>query len=110
MREIEYNDVAERAPIKTTRDTGAKFLTNNVGHILLLKGIEDPYLPFFVVNTHLYWNPKYAEVKLMQASFIMEALETYIAEVAGESFPIVFVGDFNSLPNSAVYRLISVLI
>lgn len=40
----------------------------------------------------------------MQAHHIVEALEETMGD--GESHPIIFLGDFNSTPNSAVYRLL----
>lgn len=51
---------------------------------------------FWVATTHLYWNPKYPDLKLLQAFMLSRELEA----IAGGD-PVVLAGDFNSTPQSA---------
>jgi CCR4-NOT transcription complex subunit 6 len=64
--------------------------------------------PIVVVNTHIYWDPQYSDVKLIQVQFMMER----IAAIAGpgapwEGAPVIICGDFNSVPGSGPYELIT---
>lgn len=55
-------------------------------------------------NTHLFWNPKYEDVKLLQTQALLLLVGKY-----REKFPtasVVISGDFNSNPDSFVYRYI----
>ncbi|KAF3308273.1 Glucose-repressible alcohol dehydrogenase transcriptional effector, variant 2 [Orbilia oligospora] len=84
-----------------------------------------------VANAHLFWNPVFEDVKLIQTAVLMEELgklaNKYVAnpppskiqkvegqeeipEVKypnGASIPLVVCGDFNSLGDSGVYELIT---
>ncbi|KAI5148630.1 CCR4-NOT transcription complex subunit 6 [Enteropsectra breve] len=57
------------------------------------------------INAHLYWNPEYADVKLFQCILVLEEIEKLKTRYPG--MHIIFVGDFNSLPDSSVYNLIT---
>jgi len=64
--------------------------------------------PLVVVNTHIHWDPQFSDVKLIQVQFMMERL----VAIAGpgallEGAPIVICGDFNSIPGSGPYDLIT---
>lgn len=56
-----------------------------------------------VANTHLFWNPEYPDVKLYQACLLMEEIKK-VQRTYPEAGTIVF-GDFNSTPDSSVYKL-----
>ncbi len=53
-----------------------------------------------VVNSHIHWNPAFSDVKLVQTQLLLDELSKH----AGT--PIVICGDFNSMPDSAVYQLL----
>jgi CCR4-NOT transcription complex subunit 6 len=62
-----------------------------------------------VVNTHIHWDPEYPDVKLMQVCMLMEELEAITSNnkrYAGA--PFIICGDFNSMPDSGVYKYIRV--
>ncbi|KAI9177359.1 hypothetical protein LWI28_014169 [Acer negundo] len=60
-----------------------------------------------VANTHLYWDPELADVKLAQAKYLLSRLAQFKTLVSHkfECLPSVIVaGDFNSVPNDKVYQ------
>eukprot|EP01041_Mallomonas_annulata_P008324 gene8324-17133_t len=57
-----------------------------------------------VVNTHLYSNPKLADVKLWQTLTLLHEVEAFVAQ---RDIATVICGDFNSEPHSAVYQLLA---
>eukprot|EP00033_Pygsuia_biforma_P003354 GCRY01003675.1.p1 GENE.GCRY01003675.1~~GCRY01003675.1.p1 ORF type:complete len:606 (+),score=138.05 GCRY01003675.1:229-2046(+) len=61
-----------------------------------------------IANTHLHWNPEYADVKLWQAVLLIDYLSSHI-KTGGrwEGLPLVLCGDFNSTPGSPVYQLLT---
>ncbi|KAF9626750.1 hypothetical protein IFM89_038968 [Coptis chinensis] len=64
-------------------------------------------LHVIVVNTHLYWDPELADVKLEQAKYLLLRLAQFKAIVAnklGCNASIVVCGDFNSTPGDQVYQ------
>jgi CCR4-NOT transcription complex subunit 6 len=63
-----------------------------------------------VANTHLYWDPAFADVKLAQAEHMLRRIALFRSEAAarcGAQPPVVFGGDFNSLPASEVHALLT---
>ncbi|GFZ16257.1 DNAse I-like superfamily protein [Actinidia rufa] len=64
--------------------------------------LKDPsHHVVIVANTHLYWDPNWADVKLAQAKYLMARLAKFRTLVSDkfECRPSVFVaGDFNSTP------------
>jgi len=65
-----------------------------------------------VVNTHLTWDPVFADVKLWQCLELLSAVQDFRAVVAAERpgtppLPVVMAGDFNSEPSSAVYSVLA---
>lgn len=60
------------------------------------------YVEFILANTHLFWNPKYEKIKLNQAKLLCKKIEEFnILHI-----PVIISGDFNSMPNSDVYKFI----
>ncbi|QCD90937.1 CCR4-NOT transcription complex subunit 6 [Vigna unguiculata] len=60
-----------------------------------------------VANTHLYWDPQWADVKLAQAKYLLSRLAKFKTLVSDryECIPEVIVaGDFNSQPGDTVYQ------
>merc|ERR1711967_126002 len=54
-----------------------------------------------VINTHILADPGFADVKLWQANMLLRSLEQTCKHM-----PILLCGDFNSMPESAVYELL----
>lgn len=81
-------------------------LTNrdNVGLILRLSpnsGQEG----FCVANTHLLYNPKRGDIKLLQLVKLMAELDHMVPNF--QSNPVILCGDFNARPHSFMYKFIS---
>lgn len=60
-----------------------------------------------VANTHLYWDPEWADVKLAQAKYLLSRLAQFKTLVSNtfECNPsVVLAGDFNSTPGDTVYQ------
>lgn len=62
-----------------------------------------------VVNTHLIFNPKRGDIKLMQLAMLLNraAAELKAAGLAVGTAAVVLVGDFNAAPNSGVLSFAS---
>lgn len=58
--------------------------------------------PMVVASTHLHWDPRECDVKLVQAILIAEQLSA-LRDSLGPSCPLILAGDFNSTPQSGVY-------
>lgn len=59
--------------------------------------LNDPY-NFLVVTTHLFWNPKFEDVKIQQVNFL-----TYrISQFWTDTSRLILCGDLNSTPDSAI--------
>eukprot|EP01125_Pyxidicula_operculata_P019327 TRINITY_DN7004_c0_g1_i1.p1 TRINITY_DN7004_c0_g1~~TRINITY_DN7004_c0_g1_i1.p1 ORF type:complete len:253 (-),score=30.68 TRINITY_DN7004_c0_g1_i1:49-807(-) len=117
--ELEFNELSEDKLLQSGKDNGYGYLTNNVAQIALLESKENNK-KLWVVNTHIFWDPSKAHIKLMQVSHIFKNLEVFITQNLDddnvcnsanktkifEKIPIIFIGDFNSLPDSSVYSFI----
>ncbi|KAF8402344.1 hypothetical protein HHK36_013298 [Tetracentron sinense] len=60
-----------------------------------------------VANTHLYWDPELADVKLAQAKYLLLRLAQFKATVTDKfdcTPSVIVAGDFNSIPGDEVYQ------
>ncbi|XP_058190130.1 carbon catabolite repressor protein 4 homolog 4 isoform X3 [Rhododendron vialii] len=73
--------------------------------------LKDPSQHVVIVaNTHLYWDPNWADVKLAQAKYLLARLAQFKILVSHkfECSPSVIVGgDFNSTPGDKVYQYLT---
>lgn len=75
----------------------------------------------FVATTHIFWNPKFEDVKLRQVMFLLHKMARHLCEsLASLGFDpymqqkfagkrpgrLILCGDFSSTPSSAIYSLI----
>nr|XP_020483306.1 2',5'-phosphodiesterase 12-like [Labrus bergylta] len=74
--------------------------------VSVLEDLNKPDRKVCVANTHLYFHPKGGNVRLFQMGVALKHLSHVIREVAPGA-PLIFCGDFNSLPNSGVFQLLS---
>ena len=58
----------------------------------------------YVVNSHIHWDPRFADVKLVQTQILLEEMERIT-----NRDPVIFCADLNSTTESAVYEVISLL-
>ncbi|GAB4857953.1 Carbon catabolite repressor protein 4 4 [Ancistrocladus abbreviatus] len=70
--------------------------------------LKDPSHHIVIVaNTHLYWDPEWADVKLAQAKYLVSRLalfKTLVSERFDCTPSIILAGDFNSTPGDQVYQ------
>lgn len=68
--------------------------------------VEAPLL--VVANTHIHFDPKYSDVKVIQVHMLLESIQEQKKQYLerNEDCRVVVCGDFNSLPNSGVYDLL----
>lgn len=88
---------------------------DQVGLIVVLRHLESSER-VIVANTHIFWNPKYSDVKTIQACLLVEEVErtarryqnpTSTSRNNQLATPLIICGDFNSTPSSDVYRVYS---
>jgi mRNA deadenylase 3'-5' endonuclease subunit Ccr4 len=86
-----------------------RFKKDNIAQICLFQTKEGGAPRRVVVaNTHLYWNPLRAEVKLLQATMLARTCKELIAsQPSPENTACLMCGDFNSMPKSDVINFIS---
>ncbi|GMF24529.1 unnamed protein product [Phytophthora lilii] len=77
----------------------------SVGAVVHFEHLETP-LEFVVATTHLFWDPMQEDVKLVQSRRMLLAVEAFTGALDA-STPVIFSGDFNSLPDSKVYSFIT---
>nr|XP_019553522.2 LOW QUALITY PROTEIN: 2',5'-phosphodiesterase 12-like [Aedes albopictus] len=79
----------------------------------LLRSRSVPEKHLLVANTHFYFHPDADHIRLLQGGFSMlyirDLYEKYERELGLErkNFAIVFCGDFNSVPECGMYRLMT---
>ncbi|CAN4128311.1 unnamed protein product [Withania somnifera] len=69
--------------------------------------LKDPCHLIIIANTHLYWDPELADVKLAQAKYLLSRLTQFKLLVSDKfdcSPSVIVAGDFNSLPGDQVYQ------
>lgn len=79
--------ILEDLHIKATQSSQAQ--SSSGGHLMA------------VVNTHILADPGFTDVKLWQANTLLRSVEQTAREM-----PLLLCGDFNSMPDSAVYELL----
>ncbi|PIN13607.1 Glucose-repressible alcohol dehydrogenase transcriptional effector CCR4 [Handroanthus impetiginosus] len=60
-----------------------------------------------IANTHIYWDPEWADVKIAQAKYLLSRLAGFKKLISNKfdcSPSIIVAGDFNSVPGDLVYK------
>jgi len=91
-----------------------RLLKGNIALVLVLEEIPPPDATrgrrrarkrrLCVANTHIYWDPEFADIKLWQTWVLCQELSKLVSQ---RELPLILAGDFNSEPKSAVYELLS---
>lgn len=125
---IEFNQIAlQRPDFKKTEDMFNRVMTkDNIAVVALLENKESGSR-LIVVNVHVFWDPEFRDVKLVQVAMLMDELEKIGNRFAklppklnvaqglpaapkyteGNQIPTIICGDFNSVPGSGVYEYLS---
>ncbi|KAF3449236.1 hypothetical protein FNV43_RR09964 [Rhamnella rubrinervis] len=113
-REIKYVEPKNGSALKgsppdhgDSNDPRVRLKRDCVGIMAAFK-LKDSYNHVVIVaNTHLYWDPELADVKLAQAKYFVSRLaqfKTLIADRFECKPSVVVAGDFNSTPGDKVYE------
>jgi len=110
LHHINYNALE---PITSEKNFDAhRYQKNNIALFALMETIPSNSTStshqVVVATTHTYWDPKLSDLKLRQAHMLLQELKHYVdTQADGLNTPVIVSGDFNSLPNSAMYELYS---
>ncbi|XP_072136534.1 2',5'-phosphodiesterase 12 [Mobula birostris] len=74
--------------------------------VSVLQYLEDSSRKVCIANTHLYWHPKGGHIRLIQIAIAFRHLHQITSEMYPNA-PIIFCGDFNSIPNSGLYEFVT---
>jgi CCR4-NOT transcription complex subunit 6 len=114
MREqhvVSYDELARRFHGNSNR-TLRRLLKGNVGIIAVLEDLQinNPHMRrnmrprrLCICNTHIYWDPEFADVKLWQTWMLCRELEQF---ALNRNLPVLLCGDFNSTKDSSVYEML----
>jgi 2',5'-phosphodiesterase len=78
--------------------------------VVLLRSKEFPQKYFLVANTHLYFHPDADHIRLLQISFSMLLVDDFMKkfkEKYSSDLSLIFCGDFNSVPECGIYKLMT---
>ncbi len=104
-----HRQLCDQALKRVTRDNVAQVVVFQVTHSPTGEPLPAP-VKFLVVNTHLFWDPAFEDVKLWQTVVLLEQVQLACraSEGPGQSPPpLLLFGDFNSEPASSVYKLLT---
>lgn len=88
----------ERIPADMPEDLRARLSPfSNIALVCIFQNRQSRSQKVRMVTTHLHWDPAFADIKLLQASLLIEWLESTNATI-----PTVIAGDFNSKPGEPV--------
>lgn len=101
-QKLQYNEkLVERVSVRST-----------TLQIAILRSKENPQKFVAVANTHLYFHPDADHVRLLQIGFSMILVEDFIKKFKEkspdhENIGLIFCGDFNSVPECGIYKLMT---
>ena len=106
LRRIELNGVADF--VGNDGDVDEVHLSHHkrdsLASIGLFQRVSDGK-QFIVCNIHAFWNPAVTDVKLFQLYYFSHRL-LELREEWGSGLPVIFGGDFNSMPSGSVMTLL----
>ena len=124
---IEFSQIAMRRPdFKKTEDMFNRVMTRDDIAVIALLEHKVTGARLVVANVHIFWNPEFRDVKLVQVAMLMDELDNIAErfsrlpprfdlaadapsykEGGAPKIPTVICGDFNSEPSSGVYEYLS---
>ncbi|CAD6909995.1 unnamed protein product [Tilletia controversa] len=130
-RLIEFNQLAlQRPDFKKTQDLFNRVMTKDQIAVIALLENRATGARLVVATVHVYWDPEFRDVKLVQVGMLMDELEKIANQFAklppklssmlaepyrkkgppayrdGTCIPTVICGDFNSVPDTGVYSFL----
>lgn len=90
-----------------TEDVKTRVIPRNTVGLILKLWDKQTQKQIYVSNTHLYWLPKFNDVKLIQTKILLNELSRFIGNDSQEEEPyVIMCGDFNSTPDLLVFKLL----
>ncbi|KAL3498108.1 hypothetical protein ACH5RR_040840 [Cinchona calisaya] len=92
-----------------SNDPRVRLKRDCVGIMAVFKLKDPSFHHVIIANTHLYWDPEWADVKLAQAKYLLLRLAEFKLLVSSklDCMPsIIVAGDFNSVPGDQVYQYV----
>ena len=102
FQELQLDDLANPLPSYGQGQGGDNFRRANVALMAKFSLISEADKKFAIMCSHLYWNPNKPKVKLTQTRFVLDSMAQFRGNLPG-----VIAGDFNALPDSDQYRLVT---
>eukprot|EP00177_Eucheuma_denticulatum_P003109 GFKZ01005605.1.p1 GENE.GFKZ01005605.1~~GFKZ01005605.1.p1 ORF type:complete len:581 (+),score=51.51 GFKZ01005605.1:212-1954(+) len=112
---IQFDDLANLSTSYAPCGLRSRFRRRNVALVLQLRLRQHPSLctedapprHLTVCSAHLFWNPNMPDVKTAQTRYLLQRI-TFIRRANGlPPSASILAGDFNSIPHSITYNLIS---
>lgn len=117
---LEYNQKAlQRVDFKKSEDIYNRVMPKDNIAVMTMLENKDTLARVLVANSHIHWDPAFADVKLVQVGMLMDELDKFasrhLASRSSDSpsyastnkLPTIIAGDFNSTPDSGVYEFLS---
>lgn len=95
--------INHRSKYKLTTDWIQRVITRNTVALILKLYDKQTGKIYYVSNTHLYWSPKYNDVKVLQTKILLNKLQQFRTEPDSS---IILLGDLNSNFDSDVVHLL----
>jgi CCR4-NOT transcription complex subunit 6 len=129
---LEYNHNAlQRPDFKKSDDIYNRVMTKDNIAVMTILENKETLARVLVANSHIHWDPSYADVKLVQVGMMMDDMEKFASKhlkpcastvdssspqppkqkgpvyATTADLPTIICGDFNSTPDSGVVEYLS---
>ncbi|CAO3639452.1 unnamed protein product [Cunninghamella echinulata] len=129
---LEYNQTAlQRPDFKKSDDIYNRVMTKDNIAVMTVLEHKETLQRILIANSHIHWDPTYADVKLVQVGMLMDDLEKFATKhltpqpstttpssptskdrkrptySSPTELPTIICGDFNSTPDSGVVEFFS---
>lgn len=107
--EINFGEyiMQHHAKFNITKTTVERVIPRNTVALLVKLYDKQNDKIVYVTNTHLYWSPKFNDVKIIQTKLLLNVLREFIDPDCLHDPCIIMCGDFNSNPSSKVFQLLN---
>ncbi|EDV28922.1 uncharacterized protein TRIADDRAFT_20232 [Trichoplax adhaerens] len=80
---------------------------NSIVQIVTLQPKELENIRLVVVNTHFYFRPQASHIRILQGYSMLKCVEKYCEKFIGNDVRVLYCGDFNSHPRTALVKLMT---
>ncbi len=110
---IEFQQIAMQRPdLHRSEDVlNRVMIKDNIAVVVLLESKDDGN-KVIIANAHLHWDPVFSDVKVIQTALLVDEVNRSSTNWSKKyncisPIPVVFCGDFNSLPDSGVVEFLA---